>query len=348
MDKKIIKELLEKRNGPCISIIISSELKSFSDKNKIRLKLRNSIQEVRKRLISKLDEDVLRKLLNKLESLADQVDIGHLRNGIGLFAAHDYGKLIYFPLPVQDRVSIGESFSVAEILSNINGLKPYRVLLLSKNTSRLFLGAGSELTEIEDGKFPHTNEEDFEVQRTDPGSFYNNEESKVDQAHFENYLRQIDELLKGQQKNNPVILLGVQKLLSTFKEVSKNKNLIIGEIHGNYEQANTHELSQKVWPLVEDQKRQEEEIAIAEAFDAILKSRAVFGLPEVQRQAGRGMGRALLLERGSLVDQTEDPSRTSAIEELINTVARDENCRLLMVDNNSLKDYDGVVLTLGQ
>jgi len=361
MKKDLLKELSEQKGYPCISIILSTRLASFDDKEKIQLEVKNGITKVEKELKGKCGEDQIKKLVRKTKSLAERINLNHPGKGVGMFVSQNYNRLIYFPLPVKDKIIIDSSFEVRDVINNLNLLTPYHVLLLSKGNSKLFKGVGVELTEVIDEKFPYKYKEEFQLQRAHPGSFYNDEESKINQSRLERYFRQVDHLLGTYLESSPLILMGVQKYLSTYKGISNYQSLLIGDVAGSYDKHNVRDITQLILPVIEARHEKEEKKIIEMARDAIGENKAVTGIQEVWNVARQGTGnklvverdyacmaylsnpyKELILDRASREDLTEIPD---AIEAVIDELMEHHDTQVHFVDNDALKEFGRIVLT---
>lgn len=246
--------LIHKEDGPCVSIIVSTELKSFSDKEKIELKFKNIIDLVTKQLQTKYDKKMVKPLIHSIKTMLKQINLNHLQNGIGIYAAPNFIRQVSFPFSVNDKIFINRYFEVSDLIATLDKLVDYSVLILSKNNTRFFKGKGNELNEIIDKNFPQHFENEYQLERTPSQYMKNNgvEVSQVNDIRIEKYFREIDKLIDKFVKKEPLVILGITKYLSTFKTLSKHKNLIIAALAGNYDKSTTHSISQLVWSEVEN------------------------------------------------------------------------------------------------
>lgn len=249
--KAILKELRQQEAEPMLSIVVSTQVKSFAEKGKLKLKLKNGINEAARELKLNYDEETARKIINSTKSLAKKINLNHLENGIGLYVAPGFEKLISFPFSVEDKVVVDAAFEVSDIQETLDKMLEYSVVLLSRRMARLFTGSGNRVEEIENEHFPFYFENQFQVHRTAPHSFYNMEESDIDQARLDNYYRKIEQLIHPHVTGKPIILMGTIKSLGDFNSVSKSKHLILAELTGNFDKFKAHEVAAMVWPKVE-------------------------------------------------------------------------------------------------
>ena len=359
MNELPLKELSGQRGNPCISVILSTRLKSFDDKERIKLKLKNALGKVRKKLKDKFDEDLSDNLFRRVSSVCGKIDLRHPHNGVGVYVSGNYSNLIYFPLPVRDRIIIDSSFEIRDIMANLKLLSPYMVLLLNKRKSRLYKGSGVELTEVSDGHFPLEYKDDLLLKKSPPG-FPFTEESRVNQARMEKYFRQVDHALKSHLTGNPLVLVGLQKHLYTFKSVSRFVSMVIGELSGNHDRLKSHEIARQVFPIIEAWHKKEERKTIDKAIEAVLSNKAVSGIQEVWTVARQGSGSELIVERdfackaflgkGDNELILEDGNRDAlteipdAIEAVIDELMEQHDVRIHFVENGVLKEYGRIIL----
>ena len=252
MNKTIKDELKENAFGPCVSLIASTEYRTFLDRETLRLKFKNSISEIKKQLEkANYTGDVIKKMIGSLMNLVEQIDFGHLQKGVGIFVSPNYTKVVSFTFPVTDKISINDHFLLSDVERMENTKDNFSVLLLSKKECRLFEGCENIIHEVNDDNFPLLFEKLYEVNRTSTHSFYNNEESKIDKSRIESYFRKVDKQL-NEYSEQPIILLGVVENLSLFKSISKRENTVVAEIEGSFDKKTSHEILQSILPFIEN------------------------------------------------------------------------------------------------
>ena len=221
-------------------------------------------------------------------------------------------------------------------------------------------GAGAVLLEVNNGHFPCELKEEFQLQQAYPGA-PNPEESKINQSRLENYFRQINHSLEGFLKENPLVLLGVQKYLSTYKDICRFSPVIIGEVTGNFDKHSPHEIAKLVWPVVEAWHKKKENMKLDMVKDAVYKNKAVSGIQEVWDVVRLGTGNELIVERDYACKAylrnphhnlvlAREPWETlveipDAIEAVIDELMEQHDTEIHFVDNGVLKDYGRIVLT---
>ena len=245
-----ILNILESSNSlPSVSIIMSTELGSFGDWEKIAIRLKESVNKVKNEMLEKFDEKTVNTIISNLNQLLETVDYKNLSKGVGLFATKTISEKIDFPFAVDNRTFVTEGFVTSDIRKNIAMLFHYEVLILSRKETRLFKGWGNSLSEIKDD-FPIAFENEFQVKRSDPHAFYSNEESKVNDARRATYFRKIAELVNQRDQEVPLVLIGTIENASDFKNTKKCRRSILVEINGNMDKTRVSEITSTVWEKV--------------------------------------------------------------------------------------------------
>ena len=244
-------ELQSPTAGPCVTLIFSIDPEAFANKSTLHKYLKKELEGFEKTLRDQMDEKLVRHFIQSLNFLVQRVQLNGQQKGIGFYLAPGFRRLVSFSFKVNGKMTISNSFDLIEAEKMLKRMADYAALLMSKKSSRLLIGNGRHLTEVVNGDFPEHFEDEFQVHRASPFSFYNREESKIDQARLDDFFRRIDRKLYAEVDSNPVVLLGVSKHLSSFKSVMKHPYRIVTEVIGNFDHHKPHEISEIIWPAVE-------------------------------------------------------------------------------------------------
>jgi len=353
----LLKALLAAEKKPCLTIILSTEERSFDDREKLQLELKKEIAQV-----GQYGGAIGAELMEPALGLLGQVDLNRLQKGIGIFVSRDIARLVYFPFPVKSRTVINDAFDLRDVLYTLGKQTSYAVLLLSKGNTRLFEAEGTWLREVVNDHFPKKYEEEFQFEHIHPArpgqQFYTDEESKIDQSRLEDFFRSIDHALNGFLQQRPLVVFAVDKHLSTFKKVSRHADEIAGQVTGNYDHTSIAEIGKMAWLAMEvynEQKQQEVDAWIDEARN---KKRFVSGVQEVWDAVREARGYRLFLERDytcpayanrqtrELVLEGDDEHYEEvpdAVESIID-MALNKGTEIYTVDNGQLAVYDHIAL----
>jgi hypothetical protein len=361
--------LMQKEKGKiCISIIVPSH-KLSPERRVDRLQVERAVLQAKKELLHTYSEEEIKPLQQSLDELYAQIDFNHNTLGIGLFVSPVIKQLVHFFFPVKEKVIIGHSFEIRDLLYQANYSGRYFTLMLSEKEARLFEGRLNTLLEITDHNFPKKYVDDYIYSHPSRGSSsvgnafvreFEKDKSQLEEIRYQHFAGQVGDGLKNYLMNDtPLILAGAKKDLSYFKIATRNRLHVIGEIPGNYFYTGVTELAALSWEVLKpflDQSRQQ---LIREFKEKIGQGLGVTGMPEIWRAAEEGRGLELLAEKdfslpGFLTNDDanhlhlsppKEPHRilADAVDDLIESVL-EKNGHVILLENDSLTDYQRVAL----
>jgi hypothetical protein len=276
-----------------------------------------------------------------------------------LFVNQDFGRAFRLPFAIRERVVIDETFFTRDLIYALNHSTRYWVLVLSEKPTRLYEGFNHDLTEIEEGGFPMIHEGPG-GEAPLPGGFGVRKSAYRDERHRQ-FFRKVDNALKPFLAGDPLpfIVIGVDRNLAFFNEVSAHTKAVIGTVTGSHDKTSPHELSELVQPLVDKHREEKRKEALEQLERAVSERKFVSTIGEVWRLAHEGHGALLLVEEdfhypgrldenGVLV-RAEDASAPDvmddAVDEIIETVLNKQG-RVVFVDNGQLKEHRRIALVL--
>lgn len=364
------KKLLNLRKGKgniCVSIIIPTH-RTFPDRKSDVLILRRAINKAEQLLQNNYPADIAVSLMNTLDTLLEQVDFNHNEDGLGLYVSSDNHFLAKFPFPVKEKVVVGNSFQIRDVLYKANYSDPYYVLLLAENEARLFNGSWNELEEINDNSFPMEYEDEYHYDPpgrsiSSSGQFHiknlEKDKSKLEVARYKDFFQNVDKSLSRYLLNNePLIILGAEKQLAMFENVSTQKNSLAEKINGSYTHFNIKQLSDLVSPVIFGYLQNERAKLFEEFKVKVGQQLATSGIEDIWNIAREGKAFKLIVEKdyhcpGFLDVNTNRFSLrppagthitlTDAVDDLMELVF-EKGGMVFFVDNGLLKDYHRMVL----
>jgi hypothetical protein len=149
------------------------------------------------------------------------------------------------------------------------------------------------------------------------------------------------------------VLLGAERDLAYFDEITAPRRHVIGHLHGDYERESADTIAELVQPVLDTHQRDEQQQACTSAREAI-GSRAVAGIVDTWSAAREGRGHRLLVEDefmyparivvDALQPAADDDSGTfDAVENTVEEVVR-HGGDVLMVPADSLADVGRIAL----
>jgi hypothetical protein len=361
--------LMQKEKGKiCISIIVPSH-KLSPERRVDRLEVERAVLQAKEELQHSYREEEISQLQQSLDELVSQIDFNHNTPGIGLFVSSFVSQLVHFFFSVKEKVVIGPSFEIRDILYQTNYARRYFTLMLSEKEARLFEGRFDHLHEITDHHFPKKYVDDYIYasparDTSSVGNAYvrviERDKSQLEEIRYQHFAAEVGEILKDYLMNDtPLILAGAKKDLSYFKSATHNRLHGIGEIPGNYFHTGVKELGDLSWELLRPYLDQATQKRVGEFKEKIGQGLAVTGMPEIWKAAGEGRGLELLVEKdfsqpGFLINTDpghlhlsppKEPHRilADAVDDLMECVL-EKNGQVTFLENDSFRDYQRIAL----
>lgn len=291
-DLKVLQSMV---SVPALSILLPT-YRHFPDNQKDPIRVKNLVDEARERLSQEFDQREIDPLLIRLETLVADIDYNHALDGLALFVSHDFAKKFYLPFAVPERVIIDQTFATRDLLYGMHRTVRYWVFLLSQNATRLIAGTGETLEEVFDDSFP--------MQMIGPAATqpvpYHSDTAYVDDRH-RRFFQQVDRAFATYTQDEveplPLILGGVDRQISFFREVSKYQGDVAGTLTGNYDRATLAELTPEIWAIAQTVRQQRHDDALKSLDAAMSQQKVVSTIEEVWRLANDGRGKLLLVEK---------------------------------------------------
>jgi hypothetical protein len=301
--------------------------------------------------------------------VVDDINYRHTLDGLAIFANQEMAEKHYLPFPLPERVVLGDTFLTRDLVFAFNRTPRYWVLVLSEQPTRLFEGTRDTLVELQGGGFPLEHEGPGGATAL-PGGFGENLSAIRDERHRQ-FFRAVDEALTPYLAADPLplVVVGVDRWLAFFVEVSAHKDAIIGTLNGSHDKTSPSDLAALVWPLVDAGLASRREEYLVDLNRAIGEHRVVSTIGEAWRMAHEGRGRLLLVEedfhfRGRL-DETgvhllpADPAGSGdgadgadgagvledAVDDVIETVLS-KGGRVVFMPNGHLEQFQRIALLL--
>jgi hypothetical protein len=352
--------LIKQSQGyPAVTITLPTH--RFAPENKQDpIRVKNLVEQATNRLLAEFGKREIEALVARLQALAESIDYQNTLDGLAIFVNHDFGKVISLPFTLKERVVVDETFFIRDLVFAMNRTPRYWVLALSEKPTRLFEATREHLIEIQEGGFPMTHTRPGGEEPL-PGGFGVQKSAYRDERHRQ-FFRDIDAALKPFLTEDPLPLavVGVERYLSFFNEVSDHKNAILTTLTGSHDKTSAHELGKLVWPLVKLNLDEERHKVFGELDKAIGEKKFVSTVGEVWRLAHEGRGRLLLVEEdfhyparvdesGNHLTPADDPTAPGvmddAVDEIISAVLEKQG-KVVFVENGQLTDHQRITLIL--
>ena len=353
-------DLLQKISGyPALSITLPTH-RTSPENRQDPIRVGNLVAEARERLLTEFSKREIEPLLDRLEKLVDTIDYRYALDGLALFINRDFARAFFLPFSLKERVAVDETFYTRDLIYAMNRTPRYWVLVLSEQPSRLFEGSHETLIEVKEDVFPLTHTGPGGESPL-PGGFGIKKSQYRDERHRQ-FFRQVDAALRPFLLDDPLplIVVGVDRYLAFFKEVSEHKDAISATLEGSHDSTPEHELGELVWPVVKQALAKERQKYLDELDQAIGERKYASAIGEVWRMAQAGRGRLLLVEEdfhyparvdesGLHIEPAEDAEAPDvlddAVDEVITTVL-EKGGKVVFLENGQLDAHSRIALIL--
>lgn len=367
----VLKDLRRPRPFPAISLLMPTH-RARPDNEQDPIRLRNLLGEAVRRL--KEDPAVDRESRIRLERQLDEdtvlrlFDAQRAEDGLLVLLAPDEDPQAWqfvSPHDIPERVEITTTYLTRNLVAAHLYARPYWVLVLDQEESRLYLAHAGSLTEVTAHGFPARPQV---PDREDalPGPAYGTDRTGYRAARVAQYVSDVEERLARAMtdRNLPLVLVGSPELTTAFQKISRHAGATVGglELTGA-EQHAVPQLEKRLEPVFrkirEDRARQARTeldaargrkayvAGLAEVWHTVMDHRAALVLVE---EGLRAAGRAEENHQLHVVDVPEDEPApegvdTDIVDSLVEA-ALDADTEVRFVPDGTLPDGVGIAGTL--
>ncbi|MEX2984110.1 hypothetical protein [Streptomyces sp. C36] len=301
-----LRDLRRPRDYPAVSLLLPTTRRSpYSTEDAVRL--RNTIAEAKRRLEE--DPRVTRAARtdvgNRLDAAAAEVDLTHTTDGLLILAAPGEHQVWYLPRSVPQRVVVSDTFLTRNLVAARIVEEPYWALALSESESRLWDGAGENLTEVTVGGFPvRPALPDHEDAL--PGRHFDKVGKHAltsrEEAHLERerqYMRTIagalTPVLNGTTR--PLYVVGLREQIALLEKLLPNPGVITARVeNGGASAKSGHELYDILHPAFDARRSSRQGEVLRRLSDARGQKRYTSGLDEIWQTVRQGRVALLAVE----------------------------------------------------
>jgi hypothetical protein len=344
---------------PAISIIMPFEPK-MSLKPALIHYLEMIVEKVERELLENYPVETEVMMIQKLRTVIKNLNFNTHKKSIAIFLSPVFEKILYLDVEVEQKIIIDESFEIRDLVYSRKQLHKYLVLQLTANSNRIFLGNTETFIRI--------------VSNTPEISFADNHDVAEKVANFsdsqqrkeimmDKFLHYADNALDIILQNYklPLFVMGNDRVLGHFKNISKHNGRVIEYIQGNYDELSFHQLKNILSPYVADWKKTMQKDVLNKLEEAAGNQKLVSGMLNVWHEAAAKKGRLLLVEknfmyaaeRGSsdeiIYKAIEPYNKFSYIRDAVDDVMEkvlENGGDVEFVEDGLLKDHQHIALIL--
>lgn len=295
LSRSELQSLQTHREYPSVSILAPTHRTAPSNKQD-PIKVKNLVSKAVDRLHKEFSKREVAAVVKNLQDLVRKVDWEHTLDGLALFAGKDRSAAVTLPFRVKPRAMIDETFATRDLVYAFNRAAPYRVLVLS-HQARLYDAWTTVLDEYTAKPFPMAHRGPGGASKLPGGPGVN--PSAVRDDAIRTFFRSVDDAVSAVQKDNPLplVVVGVERNLAFYREVTSQAAAIIGMLAGNHDQSSPSALGKLVWPVFDAAATLRRTEALVRLDEAVGANRHASGIDQVWRAAVGGKCRTLLVEK---------------------------------------------------
>ncbi len=342
MNTNVAPEILEVMEAlhyrPSVSVILPFKTK-INLETELKYALKIAADKVEHELAHNYPAEMAALLMKKLRELIRKLDVDKTKKGVAIYVSPVFEKVLYLDVAVEEKIIIDESFEIRDLVYSKKQLHKYLVLLLSGKESKTYLGISDEFMRIISDQ-PETAKA-YENDISERDSNFSDVSDRKEILLYK-FLHHIDGGLDAvlNEYHLPVFVMGAEKLLGQFKQITKHQKAVVAYINGNYEESSISQLKQLLKPFVDEWKKGKQNELMHKIDEAAGKKKLAVGMNEVWRDAMQNKGQLLIVEKNFMY-----AAQRGGIEDVLYEVTDPKNQFSFIKD--AVDDVLGKVLVNG-
>jgi hypothetical protein len=346
-----VEELVRLRGAPAVSILCPLDRRQPGNPEDATM-LATLRARVEQQVRASAPEAVATALMARVADTLATIDLGHPSAGFAVFVSAEFSRVIMLESPVEADVLVGERFAVRGLVSALQRVPRARVVLLSQAETRCVDISGDCATERRDAKFPVRLRPPTEAD-TPHGDYPLDEHEAAEATKF--VFRGVDDAIAHVQRRDhrALVVVGTERDLAYFDEITAHAASIVGRVHGNYERDSEAAVAALVQPVLEAHRRDQLRQECHRVREAI-PAHAVAGITDTWAAVLAGRGHELIVDGqfrypawiadGVLVPAgAEGPDVVDAVELAVEEVLR-HGGEVVVVDADLVADLGRIAL----
>ena len=290
ISKSVPEVYKEKRHWPAVSIIMPFE-PIIQRKDDLMMRLQKAMKKVEWEMGTGYDEDLAELVMLKLKTIIKNLNFSTVKKSIAIYVSPVFEKLMYLNMPVNETITVNESFFIRDIVHAKKEIPAYFVLALSEKWSTVYEGNVAELIKIKSNGAGNM-----------PGSKHTATTEKIADGNVlftKQFLQHSDEglsiLLSAMPL--PVLVVGNKKVLDHFKALTVNGKNIVEYIEGSHGKPAEAALFDSIHPYVADWDKIKIKHLYHELEKAAAEDNLVYGINAVRLSASQHRSKLLIVDK---------------------------------------------------
>lgn len=354
MQKEILEKLASEKSNPCVTISMNTH-RTRPDNAQDRLLLKNLCKDAEERLLAQFTKREISPLLEKLDKIADEIDVSQNLDSLHIFLSNQTKEIIRSTWPARaDSAKINDSFFVRPLIKAFNRSEEYLVLLLSQSGSKLFEALNDGIVEeIRAEGFPFPENPHVITSRNELS------DSKRTDNMVREYLNKIDKAVVKvhNQTGMQCVVICTPENHTRLMHVADKPSVYHGFSNINYNDTANHTIAAQAWKIILDVQEQRKASAIAEMKAATAQGKVLTDVREIYRAVKEGRGELLITHQDFsqpavvkdefTVELVSDPTQPDVIDDITSSIAWDvisKKGRVIFTDQDEIRELGKIVL----
>lgn len=291
-----IREVIEAVHyRPSVSIIMPFDIRVNQTKE-LGYSLKIATDKVEQELTSNYPPELASLVINKLKSIVGGLSKQISGKSVAIFVSPVFEKVFFLDFLAEEKIVIDESFEIRDLVFGKKQVNHFLVMLLSAHECKLFLAGNDRFTRLVNDA-PETVDA-YVNEVPERVANFSDVQDRRDTV-TEKFLRHMDQSLSHMLKTYslPVMIVGADRIIGHFRQLTRNEKSIVSYITGNYENASIPELKDLIQPSVLRWQQERQHQLLKEMDEATGRHKLVSGIMDVWREARNHNGRLLVVER---------------------------------------------------
>jgi hypothetical protein len=246
MNKQLLSQLSNERSNPSVTIAFNTH-KTHPDTQKDIITLKNLVKEAINRLNIEYANIDTTSIQGLLEEVSHSIDFNYNLKSLHIFVSSKLAEIVRSPESIpSDGVAISDRFEVDSLLSYLDHVKSYLVMVLSQSGVSLYEAANNHLIyEIKDEGFP-MEENPYYLKTMEDRS-----ESALELRMVTNFMNEVDNnLIKVYNKTNvPCVVISTESNYSILLKTAKRPAIYLGHSAINYNDLSSKTIGDQAWEI---------------------------------------------------------------------------------------------------
>jgi len=287
-----LKELKNVRAENCVTIILNTH-RTLPDNEKDAIQLKNLIKEAESKLLAVCQQQKAEKLTAKVHELASTINHRHNLESLILFVNENVAEFVRLPIPVEDRVVVGNRFAMRDLIRGLHNQTNYYVLVLSKDEARLIEASNDKVVKECGFPFPFQNQLSQTSHKAEPS-----DAGKIRNLTSE-FFNQVDKVVNKVHKDHPLpILISTdEQHFQDYMRIADKPTVIFSEFLSRSRQTETdHAIVSDAWEIVQKLSQKQNSDRKVDLKMAVSTNNFISDTTEIYQAIKQGRVQTLFVE----------------------------------------------------